>query len=71
MFKAMGEDVDNVPAANYSDIGLAASWAIDGINYCTAKGIVQGSGGEFDPTGEFTRQSSVLIFAGVKGNLHL
>jgi len=65
VFRALGTDVDNYPAAGFVDLNLAASWARDGINFVYANGIMGGVGTTtptFSPFTIFTRQESINLF---------
>lgn len=63
---AIGANVLNPQAADFEDMELAASWAISGINFVRANGIMTGITSEppyfFNPNGTFTRQQSILLF---------
>ena len=49
--------------ADFTDIGTASLWAIDGINFVAANGIMQGTGNNyFSPHATFTREQSILTF---------
>ena len=63
--RIIGADVDNVPAANFVDLETAASWALDGINFVYANGIMSGTSVTtpiFSPLTNFTRQESINLF---------
>ena len=61
--KAIGTDVGNPPASGFADIGLASSWAVDGIGFVRANGIMQGTGdGNFSPKADYTREQSIITF---------
>ncbi|MDR0491144.1 MAG: S-layer homology domain-containing protein, partial [Oscillospiraceae bacterium] len=42
--RAIGANVSNPPVPGFTDMGSASSWAVDGINYVRANGIMQGTG---------------------------
>ena len=61
--KAIGADVSNPPASDFADLGSAAGWAINGINFVRANGIMQGTGNSnFSPTATYTREQSIITF---------
>jgi hypothetical protein len=66
--KAIGADVSNPPAADFSDMNAAAGWAHPGIDFVRANGIMSGSGGNFNPAGMYTRQESIITFNNIKHN---
>ena len=41
-------DVSDSPASGFADLGSAASWVINGINFVSANGIMQGTGNFLD-----------------------
>lgn len=60
---AIGLEPDDMPDYEYSDIGKAASWSVDGINFCSAYGIMTGTGSAihvFSPKGKYTREQSIV-----------
>jgi len=60
---AIGYDVDNIPASGFADMGSVSSWAVDGINYVRANGIMQGTGNNsFSPKATYTREQSIVTF---------
>jgi len=61
--RAIGVDVSNPPAPGFADMGRAARWAVDGINFVRANGIMQGTGNNyFSPGAPFTREQSIVTF---------
>ena len=63
--KVMGMSTQGVPAAGFGDMGSAASWATEGINFCYANGIMGGTSTTtltFSPKGTYTRQESIITF---------
>ena len=61
--RVIGFDVDNPPASGFADIGSASSWAVDGINFVRANGIMQGTGNNyFSPKATYTREQSIITF---------
>jgi len=61
--RVIGADVGNAPAADFADLSTASSWALDGINFVSAHGIMQGTGNSrFDPKAAFTREQSITTF---------
>ena len=63
---AIGASVLNPPASDFADMDQAASWAVSGINFAQANGIMTGVTASppyrFNPKGTFTRQESILLF---------
>lgn len=65
--KALGVNVDGAPPSGYADIGSAASWAVDAINFCFTNNIMQGTGNNmFSPTLTYNRQQSIVTFDRIK-----
>jgi hypothetical protein len=64
--RAIGANTENPPASGFADIGSAASWAHNGINFAQANDIMSGSGGNFNPSGIYTRQESIVTFNNIK-----
>ena len=60
--RALGYNVDNAPDSGFRDIGLAASWAVAGINFVRSQEFMVGDRGNFNPRGTYTRQESILMF---------
>ena len=64
--RAIGVDVTDPPVADFADLELAASWAIAGISFARANGIMAGVTNTppllFNPHTTFTRQESILLF---------
>jgi len=59
--RAIGVNVGNPPESGFSDMGSAASWALDGINFVRANGIMQGTGdNKFSPNSTYTREQSII-----------
>lgn len=60
---AIGRDVSNLPTSDFVDLGAAETWAVDGINFVQANGIMQGTGDSiFDPKATYTREQSIITF---------
>ncbi|MCL1859831.1 MAG: S-layer homology domain-containing protein [Oscillospiraceae bacterium] len=65
--KAIGVIVSNSPSAGFDDMNNAAEWAVAGINFVRANGIMQGMGNNiFNPKGTYTRQESIITFNNIK-----
>jgi transglutaminase-like putative cysteine protease len=67
--KALGMDADNPPASDFTDLGSASSWAVDGINFVRAKGVMSGTStteSVFTPKTAYTRQESIVTFDRIK-----
>ena len=61
--RVVGANVSNPPASGFADMGSAASWAVDGIDFVRANGIMQGTGSNnFSPTATYTREQSIITF---------
>jgi hypothetical protein len=63
--KALGMDVSNPPTSDFTDLDAASSWAVDGINFVRANGIMNGTsadGSVFTPKATYTRQESIVAF---------
>ena len=60
---AIGREIGTPPASDFVDIGSAAEWALEGINYVYARGIMRGTSETaptFNPKGTYTRQESIV-----------
>ncbi|MCL1819485.1 MAG: hypothetical protein FWG36_02375, partial [Oscillospiraceae bacterium] len=67
--RAAGMDVSNIADTGFTDIGLANSWTVDGINFCYNAGIMGGvSTSElvFEPKRSYSREMSILTFDKIK-----
>jgi len=63
----IGMDVDNMPNSEFSDLGEADIWAVEGINFCYANEIMIGTGNNnFSPKEAYTRQQSIMTFDRIK-----
>lgn len=64
--RAIGTDVANPKAADFTDMNLAESWARVGIDFCRANTIMNGVTTtppiRFDPQKTYTRQESIVMF---------
>ena len=63
--KAIGADVNNPPTADFNDLNTASSWALNGVNYVRANGIMQGTSTNppmFSPKTNYTREQSIITF---------
>jgi len=61
--RAIGANVSNPPASDFADLGIASSWAADGINFVRANGIMSGTGNNnFSPKSNYTREQSIITF---------
>ena len=59
----LGMDINNAPNSGFSDMGVASDWAVQGINFCFANGIMIGTGeNRFSPMQDYTREQSILTF---------
>jgi endo-1,4-beta-D-glucanase Y len=60
--KALGADI-SAPDSTFADIGTAAGWAVPGISFVQANGIMSGIGNDnFGPKGAYTREQSIATF---------
>jgi transglutaminase-like putative cysteine protease len=67
--KAIGMDVSDPPASDFTDLGSASSWAVTGIDFVRANGIMNGTssaGSVFTPKTTYTRQESIVTFDRIK-----
>ena len=61
--KAVGADAADPPPSGFTDLETAAEWALSGINFVRAHGIMQGTGDDrFSPKTVFTREQSIVTF---------
>jgi hypothetical protein len=61
--RVLGIDTANPPDSNFADLEIASDWAVEGINFVRANGIMQGtSGNNFSPKRTYTRQESIFTF---------
>jgi len=61
--RVLGKSVENAPSCRLEDMDDASAWAIEGINYCVANGLMSGTGNNsFSPKQVFTREQSILVF---------
>jgi len=67
--RAAGMDTTNIGTTDFTDIGAASSWAVEGINYVRNAGIMQGTNTnppQFSPKSIYTREQSILTFDNIK-----
>lgn len=65
--KILGMDINNSPNSNFADMKTAKDWAIDGINFCRANGIMKGTeNNNFSPKATYTREQSIMTFNNIK-----
>ena len=68
--RAAGMDISNIAPAGFADIGTAAGWAVDGINFVRNNGIMSGTGNDnFSPKAPYTREQSIITFSNVPPTL--
>ena len=61
--RVAGMDVFNTASASFTDILFASEWAVDAIYFCSANGIMQGTGDfKFNPKATYTREQSIVTF---------
>jgi hypothetical protein len=64
--RAIGADMSDPPDSGFADIADASSWAVPGINFVRANGIMSGTGdNNFSPGAAYTRQESVITFGNI------
>ena len=64
---AIGANVDDPPDSGFADLGNASDWAIDGINFVRANGIMQGTGSNnFSPLEYYTREQSIITLNNIR-----
>ena len=65
--KVIGMETGNAQASGFADMGSVASWAVAGVNFCSASGVMNGtSGNNFSPKGTYTRQEAIVTFDRIK-----
>lgn len=56
-------DINTVADAGFEDMGDASDWAVEGINFCYASGVMNGTNASpllFSPKSMYTRQESIV-----------
>jgi len=62
VLKVLGYPTNSNPRSTFSDRNQMASWAIDAIDYCSSKGIINGMGdGRFAPLANATREQAFKL----------
>ena len=70
--RAIGANMGSPPASGFSDMGAASGWAVRGINYVRANGIMQGTGGnKFSPKAPYTKEQSIITFNNINHGVFL
>jgi peptidoglycan hydrolase-like protein with peptidoglycan-binding domain len=67
--RAIGMDVTDPPPSGFADIEAASGWAVPGIDFVRAHGIMQGVSTDpprFDPKAPYTREQSIVTFDNIK-----
>jgi hypothetical protein len=65
--RVAGADTGSPSDSGFADLGDASSWAVNGINFVRAKGIMSGTGGNnFSPQAVYTREQSIVTFNNIK-----
>jgi hypothetical protein len=49
------------PTANFNDMAQVSSWAVGGVNFVRANGIMNGSGGNFSPKQNLTVEMAIVL----------
>jgi uncharacterized repeat protein (TIGR02543 family) len=66
--RAAGLDETDAPAEAFADINTASNWAVEGINFVRANGIMDGTGdNNFSPQRTFTREQAIITFNRING----
>ena len=60
-----GAEKVEAAALSYKDADTVASWALEGVAYCTAKKILSGSNGNFSPANTATRAMGAQVFMNI------
>jgi len=61
--RAVGVNISNPADSKFADLNTAASWAVNGINFVRANGIMSGTGNNlFSPKTIYTREQSIFTF---------
>jgi hypothetical protein len=64
---AIGVDVNSAYAPTFADAETFSDWAIHGINFARANGIMSGTGdNNFSPKATYTREQSIVTFNNIK-----
>jgi uncharacterized protein YkwD len=59
----IGADIGNPPDSGFADLNTVSDWAVNGINYVRANGVMAGTGGNnFSPLASYTREQSIVTF---------
>ena len=59
--RILGMDTESAPpVSGFADRARIASWAATQVDFVYSVGVMQGSGGSFDPLGSYTRQQSYM-----------
>lgn len=67
----LGANVENPPTSDFTDLNTASSWAIHGINFVRANGIMSGTAAApptFSPKATYTREQSIITLDNIKHN---
>lgn len=59
----------NTTSQPYDHSGVA-KWAVDGVDFVTTAGIMNGTGNGFDPMGKYTKEQAVLTMVRFFENVH-
>jgi hypothetical protein len=67
--RVIGADVSNPPPSGFVDMDSVSDWAVNGVNFVRANGIMQDTvGNAFNPRGMYTIQESIVTFNNIKHN---
>lgn len=69
--KVYGAKVVDTPSQGFTDIGTASGWAVDGINFCYANRIMNGTSTSslvFSPAQAYSREQSIVTFNNIKAD---
>lgn len=64
--RVLDKGTDSTPTSSFADMDSVSSWAVNGVNFCHANGIMVGtSKNTFSPKGPFTREQSIITFINI------
>jgi hypothetical protein len=64
--RVIGVNVSN-PPASFADMNTVSSWAMNGVTFVRANGIMHGTGNNnFTPKGMYTREQSIVTFSNIR-----
>lgn len=69
--RAYGANIENPPTSDFTDLNTASSWAVHGINFVRANGIMSGTVATppaFSPKSTYTKEQSIITLDNIKHN---